>query len=53
MRCGDDRGQTTTEYLMMCGFGTGLAVFVLDQMGIPLQLIVQAVVDCVINERCF
>jgi hypothetical protein len=52
MRWASERGQTTTEYLMISGFITGVAMFVLSVMGVPFRQVLQVLVACLINEVC-
>ena len=52
MNLRSERGQTTTEYLMISGFITGVAMFILGVMGVPFRGALQALVSCLINEIC-
>ena len=47
-----DRGQTTTEYLMIAGIMTAIAIFVLTWMFFPWRETTQDIADCVRTDNC-
>jgi Flp pilus assembly pilin Flp len=47
---GDERGQTVTEYLMISGLMTAVAIAILRYTYGPFERILQALVDRIIND---
>lgn len=45
----DERGQTTTEYLMIAGFITSVGIFVIRVMQVPFQKLLAQMASYVIN----
>jgi hypothetical protein len=47
-----ERGQTTTEYLMIAGLLTAIAIIVMGAMYATGQDRLQAFANCVLNDKC-
>lgn len=47
-----ERGQTTTEYLMIAGIMTAIGIFVLTWMFFPWRETTQDIADCVRTDDC-
>lgn len=47
-----ERGQTTTEYLMIAGIMTAIGIFVLAWMFFPWRETTQDIADCVRTDDC-
>lgn len=48
----NDRGQTTTEYLMIAGIMTAIGIFVLAWMFFPWRETTGTMADCVRTDDC-
>jgi hypothetical protein len=47
-----ERGQTTTEYLMIAGIMTAIGILILAWMFVPWRSSMQDVADCVRTDDC-
>ena len=47
-----ERGQTTTEYLMIAGLLTAIAIFVMGIMYATGEDRLQAIANCVLSDKC-
>lgn len=47
-----ERGQTTTEYLMIAGIMTAIGIFILTWMFFPWRETTQDITDCVRTDDC-
>ena len=49
---GDERGQTTTEYLMIAGLMTAIFLLIYPALEPRLARQLQRVAECVLNDDC-
>lgn len=52
MKFPDQRGQTTTEYLMIVGLITACAIVLLELMYPALRASLRAVAECMLGDVC-
>jgi Flp pilus assembly pilin Flp len=48
----DEKGQTTTEYLMIAGLITAVFLATYPNLELQLAAVLQPVAECVLNDDC-